>query len=431
MVIPDWQSLARIRQARARRASSWDTTGGNADCVKIEPGETAVLADISGPGVITHIYATMIEPDPMDYRDAVLRVFWDGEEQPSVEVPFGDFFCISNCTVRRFASLMMTVNPGMGNHTINNGVNCYFPMPFSTGARIELVNQSDRVFGGHLGRLWYHIDYLECDEAGGDDVGRFHAQWRRENPTETADVPRGEGKFPGLNLTGKDNYTLLEAEGEGHLAGILLQIDNIQGGWYGEGDDMIFIDGDTWPPSLHGTGTEEVFGGGACPDKEYAGPYTGFHLIENRDGVAFSGKNAMYRWYVRDPVCFRKSIRVTIEHGHANDFANDYSSVAYWYQREPHAPFPKLPPLEDRRPRMPEGFHKAHAGSARLTALLVPVLERIYLMGLGSLDEPWLQKALEQRNRAFEYLQTSQFEEAIRLYEEAIAIADENLEHTR
>ena len=431
MFSSDWQSLAGIRPGHSRRASSWDRSGGNVDCIKVEPGETDVLADISGSGVITHLYATMIEPDLMDYRDAVLRMFWDGEKHPSVEVPFGDFFCISNCVVRRFTSALMAVNPGGGKHTINNGLNCYFPMPFSAGARIELLNQSDRAFGGHLARLWYHIDYIECDEAGSHDIGRFHAQWRRENPTQRANVEHGNGLFPGQNLTGKENYTLLEAEGQGHLAGILLQVDNIQGGWYGEGDDMIFIDGDTWPPSVHGTGTEEVFGGGACPDKEYAGPYTGFHLVENRGGQSFRGKNAMYRWYVHDPVCFRRSIRVTIEHGHANNYSNDYSSVAYWYQREPHAPFPELPPLEDRRPQMSESFFKAHARSTRLTALLVPVLEGIYLQGVGSFDEPWLKKTIEQRNQAFDFMQTGKYDDALRLYEEALCIAEENADRKR
>jgi hypothetical protein len=320
---------------------------------------------------------------------------------------------------------MMAINLGGGAHTINNGVNCYFPMPFAKGARIELVNQSDRVFGGQLGRLWYHIDYLEYEDAPGDDIGRFHAQWRRENPTVIADIPREPGRvFPGFNLTGEDNYVLLEAQGEGHLAGIFLQVDNIQGGWYGEGDDMIFIDGETWPPSIHGTGSEEVFGGGACPDKEYAGPYTGFVLVENRDGKTFAGNNAMYRWYLHDPVCFLKSVRVTIEHGHGNDYANDYASVAYWYQKEPHASFPVLPPLEARRPRMTEGFYPAHTASARLNALLIPILEKMYLEGMPS--EPWVEEAVGRRNRAFECLHAGQFGEAQHIYEETIPFVEKN-----
>jgi hypothetical protein len=111
---------------------------------------------------------------------------------------------------------------------------------------------------------------------------------------------------------------------------------------------MILIDGDTWPPSVHGTGSEEVFGGGACPDSEYIGPYSGYHIVAS---PTFAGKNAMYRFYIADPVRFKKSIRVTIEHGHANNFSNDYSSTAFWYQSEPHSPFPALPEVSLRYPR--------------------------------------------------------------------------------
>jgi hypothetical protein len=369
--------ITRITGGRSRRASSWDQTGGNDDCILILPGETAVLADIEGPGRIGHIYFTLIDPHPFDYRDAILRMYWDGEETPSVEVPFGDFFCIGHCTVRHFSSLMMAVNPGANLPGINNGVNCYFPMPFATGARITLENQSPRPFGGAMGRCWYHIDYEIHDAPPPPDTGRFHAQWRRENPTTVGEIPviPARGAFPACNLTGADNYVMLEARGQGHIAGLFLQVDNITGGWYGEGDDMIFIDGDTWPPSIHGTGSEEIFGGGACPDKEYAGDHTGYVLIENRDGKAFGGKNAMYRWYLNDPVRFTESARMTIEHGHANDLANDYASVVYWYQTEPHAPFPAMPPVVERRPRVSEAFLEAQELHGRLCNLLVKYQE--------------------------------------------------------
>jgi hypothetical protein len=125
------------------------------------------------------------------------------------------------------------------------------------------------------------------------------------------------------------------------MVGLLLEIENRGGGWYGEGDDMVFIDGDTWPPSIHGTGTEEIFGGGACPSEEYASLYSGFHLVESRD---FDGLIGMYRWYVADPIRFQRSLRWTLEHGHANNFANRYCSVAYWYQQ----PLARLEPLPGR-----------------------------------------------------------------------------------
>ena len=368
-----FSDLPRVIRGRTRRESSWDRSGRNEDCIPIPPGETVVLADIEGPGIIAHIYFTMIAPDPMDYRDAILRMYWDDEPTPSVEVPVGDFFCVSNCTVRYFSSFLMSVNPGSGKHQENSGLNCYFPMPFATRAKITLENPSRRFFGGGFGRLWYHIDY-ETREGGLDkDTGRFHAQWRRKKYAEGPnDEPqKQQGPFE-PNLTGADNYVMLEAQGQGHVAGLLLQVDNIQGGWFGEGDDMIFIDGDTWPPAIHGTGTEEIFGGGACPDKEYAGVYSGFLLVENAYDKRHNGKNAMYRWYVNDPIRFCRSIRMTVEHGHANDYSSDYSSVVYWYQLEPHAPFPALPRLEDRRPFMPEGFFDAHRLMEQLNPILVP-----------------------------------------------------------
>jgi len=356
------RNLVGLIDARTKRASSWDTTGRNADFLRIQPGENRVLADISGPGCITHFYFTMILPDMLDFRQAVLRMFWDGEDSPSVEVPLGDFFCVGNCILRRFTSLMVTINAGAGIQR-NSGFNCYFPMPFADGARIEIENQSPRVLGGRAGAFWYHIEYEEYDSPPADDLGRFHAQWRRENLTTATTEPenRNTPLWNGVNLDGAENYVLLEAEGQGHLAGILLNVDNVAGGWYGEGDDMIFIDGEKWPPSLHGTGSEEVFGGGAGPDTEYFGPYTGFHLVENRNGQQYLGKNSMYRWYLHDPVRFKESIKVTIEHGHANNYENDYSSVAYWYQREPHARFPKLPAPAERIPVFPPEFHRAHA----------------------------------------------------------------------
>ena len=362
-------NISQIKKGRTKRVSSWDRTGGNTDCIKVGPGETRVLADIRGAGQINHIYFTLISPDIFDFREAVLRMFWDDETQPSVEVPFGDFFCVGNCTVRRFASLMVAVNPGAGDSvSINNGFNCYFPMPFATRARIEIENQSRRVLGGLPGALWYHIDYEEHDSPPPDDLGRFHAQWHRENLTKSVTKEfKNISLWNGVNLDGKENYVILDAEGEGHLVGLFLSIDNIAGGWYGEGDDMIFVDGDKWPPSLHGTGTEEIFGGGASPDREYAGPYTGFVLVENLGGNRYSGKNAMYRWYIHDPIRFSKSIRVTIEHGHANNFENDYSSVAYWYQKEPHKRFDPILPANERIPIFPQEFLEAHRKGEAIT----------------------------------------------------------------
>ena len=165
---------------------------------------------------------------------------------------------------------------------------------------------------------------------------------------------------------------------------------------------MIFIDGEAWPPSFHGTGSEEVFGGGACPNTEYQGPYAGYHIVANPD---FKGKNAMYRFFVADPVRFQKSIRVTIEHGHANDLSNDYSSTAFWYQQEPHAPFPALPPAEERRPHKGDDTHECAfevAEKLRGTILAVLAFERQGKMTLTEEEKIELFKDMNEGPRMLE-----------------------------
>ncbi len=354
MNFDDYSKIYDLNSFTSHRSSSWDETGGNNDGVRIRSKKTKVLADIEGPGIIKHIYITMILPHPLDFRRAVIKMFWDHEENPSVEVPLGDFFCVSNCRLRPINSLMITVNRAASG---SYGLNSYFPMPFSRHARIEIENQGPKPLGGFNKALWYHVDYQKLDGPLPDKAGYFHAYWNRENLTEVAEnIPENSKNsqiWNGKNATGKDNYVILDMKGNGKLVGLVLNIDNLSNVWYGEGDDMIFVDDDTWPPSFHGTGTEEIFGGGACPQVEYCTPYTGFHLIENRD---YSGNNAMYRWFLHDPIRFRKRVRWTIEHGHANNFENDYSSVAFWYQKEPHEKLTKLPDLQERIPRFPENF---------------------------------------------------------------------------
>jgi len=341
-----------LSDADSARVSSWDRSGGNVDARPIVPGETLELAAIPGAGVIRHIYFTIIGPvatQPHYLQDLVLRMYWDGEIEPSVEVPFGDFFGQGYGRINFFRSQLFTVNEGgsIGDRetTLTVGFNCYFPMPFSDAARLTLTNEG----ATPVTAAWYHIDYEGLDALSAN-VCRFHAQFRQERPaTPVGDESNFNAcSFVGTNLDGAENYVILEAEGQGNFVGYFLNVDNVVPVWYGEGDDMIFIDGEDWPPSFHGTGSEEIFGGGACPNIPYTGPYTGYLRIDNKD---FSGKNSSYRFYVTDPIRFKKSIRATIEHGHANNFANHYSSVAFWYQTEPHAPFPKLPSVVERLPR--------------------------------------------------------------------------------
>lgn len=265
------RSLFTATDARSRRASSWDRRGRNWDFVVVGPGQTTVLMEHEGPGCVTHLYCALAFPEVTDYRDAILRCYWDGAETPSVEVPLGDFFALAHARVRLLRSAMVSVNPGFG---ASHGLNAYFPMPFSTGARITIEHRGERNLGGAFSALWFHVDYETYAAPPPDDTLRFHAQWRHERPTVAVGEQPNVQLHEGANLDGAENYVALDAVGEGQMVGLVLEINNRAGGWYGEGDDMVFIDGDVWPPSIHGTGSEEIFGGGACPPKSTRRPTT-------------------------------------------------------------------------------------------------------------------------------------------------------------
>lgn len=290
-----------------------------------------------------------------DYRDAILRCYWDNEADPSVQVPLGDFFGLTHGRARPYNSRFTAVHPGDG---CAHAMNCYFPMPFNR-ARITLENRAPEILGGAIPGVWFHIDWEEYAEPLPEEVLRFHATWNQERPTTPVGSSPNTQIHEGVNLDGVENYVALEAEGTGHMVGLVLEVDNPHGGWFGEGDDMVFIDGEQWPPSIHGTGTEEVFGGAASPNVEYHGLYSGYHLIENTN---YSGATGMYRWFAEDPLRFTRSIRWTIEHGHANNFEADYASVAYWYQTEPHRPFPAaLPSREEMLPAFRPPYEEARS----------------------------------------------------------------------
>lgn len=344
-------SLPRILPYRTRRVSSYDPTGGNRDRLMIAPGETVTLLDTQATGSITHIWMTSACREPDHLRKVLLRMYWDGESEPSVLVPLGDFFGMGHATTRTFSSLPLVMAPTRG-----HGFNCYFPMPFRDGARIEVESQAFT----HEVMLYYYIDYEELP-ALEDDVGRFHCQWRRQNPTDGIDDTGMTGhtlNHGGKNQSGDGNYVILEAEGQGHYVGCHLDVDNLrerpypmnnyrETNWFGEGDDMIFIDGEEWPPSLHGTGTEDFFNIAWGFQEQFSSPFFGVTMTGNDNE---SGKISAYRFHILDPIRFQKSIRVTLEHGHANRRSDDYSSTAYWYQSEPHKSFGILP-VEERLPR--------------------------------------------------------------------------------
>ncbi len=355
--------LARIRDFKSRRTSSYDRSGGNFDWVEVAPGKRHVLADVDGPACIKHIWCThSLAHQREANRSIVLRMWWDAERTPSVEVPIADFFGGGFGICKDFWSLPLQMNPDRG-----RAMNCWFPMPFEKHGRIEIHNECHEPLN-----FYYYVDY-EAYRAWEGDLAYFHAQWRRENPTagwgrkdikgpQNRDELRKAWKTP--NTTGVENYVILDATGSGQYAGCHLDVDCFQrekNDWYGEGDDMIFVDGEPWPPSLHGTGTEDYFSTAYCPRTVYNSPYCGITQYNGTDWGPegecwpFRGKNSLYRFHVEDPIRFEKSIRVTIEHGHNNKLSNDYSSTAYWYQFEPHKRFPKLPPAKARiaRPDFP------------------------------------------------------------------------------
>ena len=325
-------SMARLRDYKCHRSSSWDRTGGNNDWVRVAPGASATLLDVKGPGVITHIWFTINSSDQMHLKNLVLRAWWDGESSPSIEAPIGDFFGLTLGEYFVYQSALLSVAPV-------KALNAYFQMPFGSAARITLTNEGKTP----TNNLYFAIDYTSVSELPAG-LGRFHAQYRQAAPCKKS------ANTSGKNLNGEDNYVFLEATGRGHFVGVTQGVLQNTDGWFGEGDDMIFIDGDP-QPAINGTGTEDYYNG--------AWDFNGHEFANLRQGAPFiidpertGGRYCLYRWHTESPITFEKSIKVTIEHGHANDRADNFYSVAYWYQTEPHAAFPPLPPVEHRVPKV-------------------------------------------------------------------------------
>ena len=339
-------TLASPRQGKRRRLSSFDRAGGNNDRIYIPKGEKRTFAHIKGCGVINHIWCTIAGENFKDEKDAlrklVLRMYWDGEANPSVQAPVGDFFGMGHAQCRNFVSAPLQMSPENG-----KSFNCWFPMPFASEARLELENRCD---GETI--FYFYVDYEEHGALPAD-LYRFHAKWNRECPTQGVSeegMSNREWLFEGSNTTGEGNYVVLEAEGAGHYVGCNINIHNLHDtakwDWPGEGDDMIFIDGESFP-SIHGTGTEDYVNMAWCPTQEYSAPYHGL-ILGGKDN--WKGKISYYRYHIQDPIMFNRSIRVTIEHGHNNHRSDDWTTTAYWYQTEPHKPFAPILPVEKRLP---------------------------------------------------------------------------------
>jgi hypothetical protein len=333
---------ARLRQYKARRSSSWDRTGGNADAVVVEPGREAVILDVTGAGVVTHIWFTINSHDPMHLKNLVLRAWWDGEKTPSVEAPIGDFFGLGLGEYFTYQSAMLVVAP-------MKALNSYFKMPFANAARMTVANDGTV----RTDSLYFAVDYVTVASLPGD-LGRFHAQYRQAAPCKGLRDDWKSNGDPGANgvknLDGKDNYLFLEATGKGHFVGVTHAVLQNQEGWFGEGDDMIFIDGDT-APTINGTGTEDYYNGAwDFYGQAFANLHQGAPYIVDPERIG--GRYCLYRWHTEGPLAFEKSIRMTMEHGHANCRSDNFYSTAYWYQTEPHAAFPALPNPQARVPRV-------------------------------------------------------------------------------
>ena len=290
--------------------------------VKIEPKQVFTIADIQGPGAIQHIWMTPTG----SWRFSILRIYWDGESEPSVEVPVGDFFASAWQRYGQISSLAVCSNP-------HSGLNSYWEMPFRKSARITIENIDTESMV-----LYYQVDYTLTDVPAG--AGYFHAQFRRSNP-----------------LPYKTDHVILDGvKGWGQYVGTYIAYGTHNTKWWGEGEVKFFIDGDTKFPTICGTGTEDYFNGSYDFEndnhqyQEFTTPYSGLSLVIRPDGLYDSQQRfSMYRWHIMDPVRFEQDLKVTIQAlgwrsgGRYLPLQDDIASTAFWYQAEPHAPFPKLP----------------------------------------------------------------------------------------
>ncbi len=328
---PSLSTLDQPLDFSARRDSSFDANwkDGNADARPIPPGQTLTVAELQGPGRIAHIWFTIAADDPVYPRSMVLRMYWDGEDSPSVEAPIGDFFAMGHGVKQNLTSLPVAISSD------GRAYNCYWPMPFRKSARITVSNDSDKP----VHALYYYVDWQKLPGLPAD-TPYFHAQYRQETPC------------------GPEDYLLLDTEGKGHYVGTVLSVRHRENSWFGEGDDRFYIDGET-TPSLNGTGTEDYFCD-AWGFRELNRPYYGVSLWE---GYEVGDRGTAYRWHVQDPVPFNKSLRVTIEHkgvlfdeqgkvstgfGLRHD---DFYSVAFWYQTGAAGRFAEIPPMSERVPK--------------------------------------------------------------------------------
>lgn len=309
------------------------------------------MGNLEGPGTIHHMWFTIASGELGYSRLLVLRMYWDGEEKPSVECPVGDFFAMGHGIDKPMSSLPVRVTSD------GRGRNCYWPMPFKKSARITVTNEGKK----RTDAYYYYIDWEKAPVP--DDAAYFHAMYRQEFPTT-----------PGKN------YLLADIEGRGQYVGTVLSVRQRTASWWGEGDDFFYIDGEA-EPSLRGTGSEDYFCDG-WGFREQDGPYYGAPLVEGYDAGA---RTTVYRWHITDPVRFTKSLKVEIEHKGVSfnsdnaiksgfeERSDDFSSVAFWYQMEPHKAWPALPAGYERLYFANANVIEGEAQIAKSTATEGPV----------------------------------------------------------
>jgi hypothetical protein len=305
--------------------------------------------DVKGAGIIDHIWITIAPPaQELNRNDIIIRMYWDGNSYPSVEAPIGPFFGNGWDEAYNFVSVPLSVTPGWGKSYVS-----YFAMPFANGARIEIENQT----GKDIASFYFNINYTEMPQIP-KNSGRFHA-WYNHELTEA--LAGGENEWgllgqTGTNKYGKDNYLFADIKGKGHFVGVNYYVNCPSTMWYGEGDEMVFIDGDSLP-TLNGTGTEDFFNTSWCPKELLSHPYFGYPRVNGETG--WLGHTHLYRFFISDPVYFDKSCRFTIEHGHNNNLTLDLASVAYWYQ-DSASRLPRSFTKEERQPKPIIGAAEIH-----------------------------------------------------------------------
>src|SRR3984885_5573171 len=348
----DTVDLTRPQDYVLKRVSSYDRSGGNDDYRSIKPGQTLNVLDVDGPGTLTHIWFTLSDEENYHLKKIVMRMYWDGETTPSVETPLGDFFGLGLGEYYTWESELLSVGH-------ERALNCFFPMPFQKHALITITDEGKQP----VDDFYFNLDYRALLHPLPADTLYFHAQFRQAQPNHgtTNDwVNNGDPRVLGVkNLDGKDNYVWMEATGKGHFVGVTMSVLQNQDFWWGEGDDMFFIDGETHP-SITGTGSEDYFLGAY----DFGKVSLSCLLFCTRVvGDEHAGtRTSEYRFHLDSPITFTKSLKATIEHGHANHRSDNFYSVAYWYQTEPHAQFPTLPSVDQRLPRLQPTGGPGNAG---------------------------------------------------------------------